>query len=202
MNTEKIHTDSCPNCGNQVIIPNGWITIREDQIASIDADWRCPECNESGKMDVGGLTNAYWQPREIEIGQDIPETPRPGDLERGTPERRAVEFLTYWKQDDYKGMSEFIPPSEGIKEKHAPVVMKDFYEEYQLKNFVLQNVTDESPIETEVKVNIEIIKGGSVETKARDIKMVKEDEEGSGDPDGKWYVAQWPTLGSGYRYLE
>ena len=98
-------------------------------------------------------------------------------------------------------MSEIIPPSEGIKDKHAPVVMKDFYEDYQLKHYVLQDITDESPTMTEVKVNIEIIKDGSVETKARDIKMVREDEEGSGNPDGKWYVGQWPSLGSGYRYM-
>ena len=97
-------------------------------------------------------------------------------------------------------MSELIPPSEGIKEKHAAKVMKSFYKNFQLRHFVLQDVTNESPIMTEVKVELEMIKGGSVETKARDIKMIREDGEGSGDPEGKWYIAQWPTLGSGYRY--
>ena len=199
MNTE-IETDDCPHCKNQVIIPNGWITFRNDRIVSIDADWRCPECNETGKTDIGGVTNKHWEPRDIVTDQDVPETPRPGDLERDTPERRAVEFLDYWKQDDYRSMGKFIPPSEGIKDRHAPVVMKDFYKDYELKHYVLQEVKDESPIMTIVSVEIEIIRDGSVETKHREIEMIREVDEGSGDPDGMWYIAQWPTLGSGYRY--
>ena len=200
MNTGKIHTDDCPTCGNQVIIPKGWINIRNDRIASINAVWRCPECESTGRLDIGGVTNNHWQPRDIVVGRDVPETPRTGDLERGTPERRAVEFLTYWKQDDYRGMGKFIPPSEGIKDKHAPVVMKDFYEEYQLKHLVLQDITDESPITSVVKVELEMIRDGSVKEKQREVKMTREDDEGSDDPDGNWYIAQWPTLGSGYRY--
>lgn len=200
MNTEKFHTDNCPNCDNQVIIPNGWITIRDDQITSIDADWRCPECNETGKLDIGGAMNDHWQPRDLVVGRDIPEIPRPGNLDRGAPERRAVEFLDYRKQDDYRSMGNLIPPSEGIKDKHAPVVMKDFYEDYRLKHFELQDITDESPTMTEIKVEVEMIRDGSVETEQREIEMIREDEEGSGNPDGKWYIADWPTLGSGYRY--
>ena len=202
MNTEKIDTDNCPNCSSTVSIPKGWITFRNDRIVSINADWRCPECESTGKIDIGGYSNDHWQPRDIVIGRDIPETPRPGDLERGTPERRAIEFLSYWKQDDYSSMGKFIPPSEGIKDKHAPVVMKDFYEEYQLKHYVLQDVTEVSPTMTEVSVEVEMIREGSVETEHREIEMIREDEEGSGYPDGMWYIVDWPTLGSGYRYRE
>lgn len=161
MNTEKIHTDSCPNCNHQVIIPNDWITIKNDRIASIDADWRCFKCGDTGKLDIGGTTNDHWQPRDIVIGRDIPETPRPGDLERATPERRAVEFLDYWKQDDYKGMGELIPPSEGVLDYEAPELTKDFYRPYQLNHFVLQGINDKTPMLTDVKVRAEMIQLGS-----------------------------------------
>lgn len=55
MKTEKIHTDKCPNCDNQVIITKGWATLRNNSISSIDADWRCPECNKTGKLYIGGV---------------------------------------------------------------------------------------------------------------------------------------------------
>jgi len=62
MNTEKIATDKCPNCNGQVKIPEGWATFRDDRIISIDADWRCPDCDEIGKMEIGGLADDHWRP--------------------------------------------------------------------------------------------------------------------------------------------
>jgi len=54
MNTEKTDTDECLNCNNEVVIYKGWVTIEHDRIISVNADWRCPNCGQTGKVDIGG----------------------------------------------------------------------------------------------------------------------------------------------------
>lgn len=69
MNTEKIYTDKCPNCGNQIIITNGWTTFLNGKIASIDVDWKCPECEKTSKLDIDGYKD-QWQ----QVGRGMPKT--------------------------------------------------------------------------------------------------------------------------------
>jgi len=51
--TEK-ETEVCPNCDNDFLTYLGFVRFEDDKIVSIVTDWRCPKCEETGKLDVGG----------------------------------------------------------------------------------------------------------------------------------------------------
>ena len=141
-----------------------------------------------------------WQPRKVEVGEDIPETPLLEDLEEGTPERRALEFLTYWKDDNYGYMAKFIPPSEGIEDGKAPQEIREFYRNHDLKDFSLQGIFDKAAVITVVKAKVKMVQLGKEVTKKIDLRMIRQDEDGNSpfrnDPNGEWYIGNWSTLGS------
>jgi len=45
--------------GKRVNIYKGWITIENNRIISVNADWQCPECDETGKVDIGGMIRLF-----------------------------------------------------------------------------------------------------------------------------------------------
>lgn len=55
MSKNKIDTDECPHCGKKVNIYKGWITVENNRIISVNADWQCSECEETGKVDIGEM---------------------------------------------------------------------------------------------------------------------------------------------------
>ena len=146
-----------------------------------------------GKID-------QWQPRKVEVGEDTPENPLPEDLEEDTPERRALEFLAYWKDDNYGYMAKFIPPSDGIEEGKAPQEIREFYRNHDMKDFSLQGIIDKAAAITVVKVKVKMVQLGKEVTKKIDLRMIRQDEDGNSpfrnDPNGEWYIGNWSTLGS------
>lgn len=47
-------TEECPNCGNDFLTYLGFVRFEAEKIVSVVTDWRCPKCEETGKLDVGG----------------------------------------------------------------------------------------------------------------------------------------------------
>ena len=61
MNKRKSETDECPNCGKDLTY-EGFVTFKGERIVSVVADWRCPECGNTGKIVTRGTddSNEHW----------------------------------------------------------------------------------------------------------------------------------------------
>lgn len=48
----------CPECGSAVVIYKGWDNFRETKIEILKgANWCCPNCGETGKLNVDFLVD-------------------------------------------------------------------------------------------------------------------------------------------------
>ena len=103
-----------------------------------------------------------WKPRTISIGTDIPITGEIEDYPEATPERKLVEFLTYWKKNNYGYMANCIWSYLNDSDKKMAGRVRDIYNSIPLKNFELLEIIDEAPAITEIRVLLLYEKEGKV----------------------------------------
>lgn len=119
-----------------------------------------------------------WEPRTVEVNKDIPEQGKPGDYPVGTPERALVEFLTYWKKENYGFMADsLIQPSIG--ETADPGNIRAEFEEFELLSYRILDVDDVGAARSDIQVELELEFGvKSIEGQAS-ATLIRLDEEGS-----------------------
>lgn len=94
-----------------------------------------------------------WKPRTICIGVDIPDVGPPEAFLDGTPERKLVEYLSYWQARNYGRMAQSLylygtPPNK------APLEVRENYATKKLKTFAFIEVSDEAAAVTIIKTKL------------------------------------------------
>jgi hypothetical protein len=136
-----------------------------------------------------------WKPRSIKPGQDIPSTGNPDDYADGTPERKLVDFLHYWKVKNYGYMAECIPKKPGNSTGVSPGSLRKRYDQNYLHSFELEGVCDTAPARTVIKAKLVYESYGR--TMERPIEFILMNYDASwkpatmGTPESNWYVYNW-----------
>ncbi len=138
---------------------------------------------------------ASWQPRGLRIGVEVPATGNPEDFGDGTPERRLVEYLTWWKRRNYGYMALCLPKIALYPANEAPARIREHVASKRLKSFELISITDENPAITVIEVRVVYEEAGRDAEKIAAVRMMNEDAKGdpaaSGKPGCRWVVLFW-----------
>ena len=89
-----------------------------------------------------------WQPREIIPGDSIPKKGSPDEYPQNTPERKVVDFLSYWIKNNFGHMAKCQAPFL----KPEPLLIREWFQDKKLIDFELIQVIDIIPSITNVKV--------------------------------------------------
>ncbi|HXT62500.1 MAG TPA: hypothetical protein VN696_05645 [Pyrinomonadaceae bacterium] len=140
---------------------------------------------------------AAWTPRQVTVGKDVPTTGEPAMFIEGTPERKLVEFLRFWKTRNYGRMAEYLPGMSGPINKAAGEV-REFYVSLALEKFEIEEITDKGPFITNLKVRLCYISDGEPRDDVVDFRLFCEDTEGrlalSETQGAQWRLTTWPLL--------
>jgi hypothetical protein len=85
---------------------------------------------------------AQWEPRDITIGIDIPQTGSPELFVDGTPEKRLAEYLTFWQARNYGYMARCLSAKLAPPAKQAPARIRQIFASKSLKSFEFTSVQD------------------------------------------------------------
>lgn len=135
------------------------------------------------------------KPRKVVIGKDIPKMGRPALLPAGTPERKLVEYLDYWKHRNYGYMARCLSPMLGPSVKAAPLEVRQMFSSRSLLSFRLTRVEDVAPAVTEIETELSYEDGGEPVNKIVKFRLVCADSKGGpatrGDPGSNWSIINW-----------
>lgn len=138
-----------------------------------------------------------WKPRTVVIGVDIPEAGDISEYKLHTPEKSAIEFVTYWKQKNYGFIAKLLElPYNGIR-KHNEIIkdVKRVLEDKKLIDYQIMCVDDQAPAICEIKLNLkyefqsEIIEHNTI------VRLICQRQDGStsmfGDEQGIWFIMDY-----------
>jgi len=132
-----------------------------------------------------------WKARSMIPGVNIPVNGEPNEYEEGTPERKLVEYCTFWKAKNYGGMSKCIMKLRNVR----PEDVKDQYSEFTLESFYIKNVLEEAVSLTKITVDFEIIYNGEQRKCSVEMVLLFQDKNGGGSirgqAGGEWMVREW-----------
>lgn len=132
-----------------------------------------------------------WEPRNIVVGEDVPESGEPEDYNEDTPERALVDFLTFWEAERYDLMADsLVRPGIGGTE-HVEDIRLEF-EGHEIQSFRLIDIDEAAPARTDITIAFELNIFGKKVEGSPTVTLVRMDDDGrSAIPryeDGSWYV--------------
>jgi len=132
-----------------------------------------------------------WQPRQVIVGESIPAAGQIQDYPSNTPERKIVEFLSYWMKNNYGYMARCHAPM--LKTK--PVEVKVRFQDRQLLEFELVEVNDVTPAVTDIRVRLKMRINNQVSTPVYEFRVIANDQDGDlayvQDADTVWGITIW-----------
>ncbi|MGH9907084.1 MAG: hypothetical protein ACRD8U_16055 [Pyrinomonadaceae bacterium] len=118
-------------------------------------------------------------------------------FEAGTPEHKVIEFLCYWKARNYGRMAEHLPDRFGAISKVAGEV-REIYGPTLLDKFVIEDINDNGPVITTVKVRLSYRRNGNFGNSILEFRLFSQDKDGRpalpGKPGAIWSLTAWPIL--------
>lgn len=95
-----------------------------------------------------------WQPRNLQVGKDIPQTGSPDNYLQGTPEAKLAEFMIFWRKRNYGYMAKCFAPMLNTQ----PTDVRENFQSSQLNEFEIIEVKDMMSWITDIKVLIQMTK--------------------------------------------
>lgn len=137
-----------------------------------------------------------WRPRTIIVGIDIPKSGNIEDYEVNSPERKLVEFLTYWKKKNFGFMANCIWDSLKQSDTNMAGRVRKFVGSTELEDFELTEIVDETIGFADIKVLLKCRKEEEFFDKEVEYRLIiNEDENGRamvrGMQDATWGVQNW-----------
>lgn len=136
-----------------------------------------------------------WKPRELKINVDFPESGNPSDYQKESPEKSLVEFLEYWKNDNWGKIVEKLNYrffEEDTLGKKVFELKTGIFKDKKLKDYSIINIYDDSPEISDIKVNLTIQNEDNEISKDINFKMLYEKENGDmelrGMKNGSWKI--------------
>ena len=132
------------------------------------------------------------EPRDIQIGVDVPARGDPDTFDIGTPERKLAAYLSYWKAGNYGYMAKCLPRYIEPPTKRIPGLVRQEYATKRLIGFEFVEISDDTPAVTEIQTRLVYEEGGQqVEGTAR-FRLLYIDRDGHpavrGKPGSAWAV--------------
>jgi len=138
-----------------------------------------------------------WSRRNIQIGTDIPATGEPEVFAEMSPERKLVEFLTYWKARNYGRMAQCFARMLQTSVNKDAARVRGNYQSKRFSSFELLEVDDQAPAITEIKVRLQY-EEGQVVSREVTFRLLNEDSESNpavrGKPGSEWGIVNWGVV--------
>ena len=136
-----------------------------------------------------------WTRRRVQVGVDIPRNGELESYEFGTAERKLVEYLTYWSNQNYGYMARCIANFAGLAMTKAAAEVRKEFGGRQLFYFELVELYEETYAITVITVRLKF-KWNDVEFDVQHpFRMVLEGEDGRlvlpGVGPSEWKVINW-----------
>jgi len=91
-----------------------------------------------------------WRPRDLVVGQDMPEAGTPDEYIDGSPERALVTLLRFWQQRNYGKMAEILRVPLSGSRNEAAGYLRELYDRHRLREFQIETVRDAAAAATEI----------------------------------------------------
>ena len=151
--------------------------------------WEIIEDYQNTKRKVEELKQ--WQPRVIAIGETIPPHGSLQEYPQNSPEKKVIEFLSYWQEKNYGFMAKCREPLFDF----APEVIREKFGRFKLENYSLTQVSESTPTVADVDVNVFLSIGSEKKESIISFRVV------GTEPDGKlayfltddvvWCISIW-----------
>lgn len=132
-----------------------------------------------------------WEPRQIQVGEDIPAGGLPDLYDEDTPERKLAEYLTAWQQHNYGRMAACLSSDADSLNKRAGAVSRRF-EFRHLRSFKFTDLVDRAPSLTIIHVELVYELWDKEVFQSQKYHLLYLGPDGNrmlrGDPGGRWIV--------------
>jgi hypothetical protein len=140
-----------------------------------------------------------WKPRVIKLGENIPATGGPDNYEKGTPERRLVEFLSNWKKakPDYRIMANCVLLNSRDNKKAMPARIRKIYNSKHLQSFEFTGIRDTAAARTVIQAYLVYEEFGNQVEKAVEFIMINNGSDGKPAVRGSgsgWLILFWDII--------
>ncbi len=136
-----------------------------------------------------------WKPRSLKIGKNIPITGAPEKYDNGTPERKLVDFFSYWKDKKFGCMAKCVPNKSGISVNKLAGDLKKRYDSNNLKSFELEGICDTASPRSVIKAKLTYEWYGKAVEKSFEFILINYDDSWKqavrGTPGVNWYIYNW-----------
>ncbi len=136
-----------------------------------------------------------WEDRSLKVGVDFPPAGEPDEYAPDSPERRVVEYLSYWKKKNYGYMAKCLSNTYAVSRPEGPARVRATFASRILRSFVIENIDDQGPAITEITVLLSYEESRTVVEKQYVFRLMYQDEQG--DPvvrsrgGGEWQLITW-----------
>ena len=165
--------------------------VLEEQPKAPESTWsEILETLESNEVFKNQL--AAWEPRTLRIGTDVPANGDIEDYEIGSPERKLVEYLSYWKTKNFGRMAQCL--SHLVRDSGNKTVLRvrEMFNDRDFEMFEIVNIEDEAAAITTVQVRIQEKEDGKSQSRLVIARIIQEDSDGSpvihGIDGGEWFL--------------
>ena len=140
-----------------------------------------------------------WKPRVVKLGEDIPATGGPDNYEKGTPERKLVEFLSNWKnaKPDYRTMADCVLLNSVDNKNAIPARIRKIYNSKHLQSFEFTGIRDTAAARTVIQANLVYEEFGNQVEKAVEFIMINNGSHGKPavrGPGSGWVILFWDII--------
>lgn len=133
-----------------------------------------------------------WQPRDLQMGSDVPLTGKPEEFIVDTPERRLAEFLNFWLKRNFGYMAQCLPADRSDASKPSAQRMRDHFSSRELTGFTFTSIEDTASAVCVINANLFYAEESILTPKEFSFRMIYQDGSGSamvrGQVGGSWVV--------------
>lgn len=122
-----------------------------------------------------------WKSRNMKLGKDFQSNSVSDDLNIGSPEKCAVEFIEYWGKKNFGKMVTYLDYKSSHKEKKGKLAgkIREQFSPFTLDSFELVEIIDQSPAISEIIIRVKIEENDLKKTIDLPLRMIYENKGGS-----------------------
>jgi hypothetical protein len=177
------------NYDNKIVAAKTWAALFATRSWAMKA--------EKGELNVLPSTKKYVpiyiapkrEPRIIQLGLETPIAGLPEKYTEGTPERRLAEYLTYWVNNRFDKMVDYIPLNHANNQQVTPGEMRRAYNKECLLLWEYREIKDTSDARTEIKVILRFKEVGEMSREPTEHVFFMINTQANG-----WLVYNWDWI--------
>jgi hypothetical protein len=136
-----------------------------------------------------------WKPRQVQIGCDVPTSGLPESYAEGTPERKLVEYLSYWGKANFGFMARCIADVWGPPKNRAAADVRAEFADKRLISFEIVEFNEQAHSMAMITVGLTFTWRGKTAKVEHKFRMIYEGPDGMPAlPEvgsAEWKVINW-----------